>query len=124
MSVYTDGHTVRGYRIEQFSDAFAQLGIRSVRSVRSVRSEARSEAGSNASDVSNASVVENLKNDPAQEDLDHYRDVLARPIPPRLLGDDNFLDHLFAAFQAGQITEAEWHRGDRAHRFLTRGRAA
>jgi hypothetical protein len=55
MPVYTAGETVRGYKVEQFSDAFAQL---SVRSVASVRSEARSQAAPNASNASNASTQE------------------------------------------------------------------
>jgi hypothetical protein len=115
MSVYTDGHTVRGYRIEQFSDAFAQLGVRSVRSV---RGEARSEAGSNASDASNASVAEHVSgDDPVQDELDHYREVLAWPTRP-VIGDEEFLQLLYEALQAETITEAEFHAADRAHRFV------
>ncbi|MDQ3672709.1 MAG: DUF3631 domain-containing protein, partial [Actinomycetota bacterium] len=52
MPVWADGKTVRGYKVEQFSDAFAQL---SVRSVSSVRSEARSHAAPNAPNAPNAS---------------------------------------------------------------------
>jgi hypothetical protein len=51
MPVYADGKTVRGYKVGQFSDAFAQLGVRSVSSV---RSEARSQARPNAPNASNA----------------------------------------------------------------------
>ena len=53
MPVYAEGKTVRGYKVEQFADAFSR--VLSVRSVRSVRSEARSHAGPNASNASNAS---------------------------------------------------------------------
>jgi len=55
MPVYVEGKTVRGYKVDQFKDAFAQL---SVRSVRSVRSEARSQAAPNASNAPNASTPE------------------------------------------------------------------
>jgi hypothetical protein len=65
MPVYVDGETVRGYKVEQFSDAFAQLGVRSVGSV---RSESRSQAGSNAPNASNASIAETRA--PADVDCD------------------------------------------------------
>ena len=55
MSVYADGGTVRGYKVEQFADAFAQLGVRSVRSV---RGEEGGHAASNAPNASNASPAE------------------------------------------------------------------
>jgi len=55
MSVWSDAETVRGYKVDQFEDAFAQL---SVRSVRSVRSEARSHATPNAPNAPNASTRE------------------------------------------------------------------
>jgi hypothetical protein len=34
MAVWTDGKTVRGYKMSQFADVFAQLGVRGVDSVR------------------------------------------------------------------------------------------
>jgi hypothetical protein len=94
MPVYADGETVRGYKVEQFSDAFAQL---SVRSVRSVRSESSSQAGPNAPNASNASTAESRG--PA-------------------IGDDAFLPWLFARLEQGLITEGEWHNADHAHRLL------
>jgi hypothetical protein len=97
MPVYADGETVRGYKVEQFSDAFAQLGVRSVRSV---RSESRSQAGSNAPNASSASTVESHR--PA-------------------IGDDAFLPWLYARLEQGLITEAEWHDSDYAHRLVARG---
>lgn len=45
MPVWSDGKTVKGYKPDQFSDAFAQLGVREVRRV---RSEARSHAAPNS----------------------------------------------------------------------------
>ena len=51
MPVYAEGKTVRGYKVGQFSDAFAQLGVRSVSTV---RTEARSQAAPNAPYASNA----------------------------------------------------------------------
>jgi hypothetical protein len=60
MPVYAEGRTIRGYKVEQFSDAFAQL---SVRSVTSVRREARSHAGPNAPNAPNASQAEPEQNE-------------------------------------------------------------
>ncbi len=37
---------------------------------------------------------------------------------PPLIGDEGYLEHLFAAFENGHVTEEEWHQGDRAHRFV------
>lgn len=42
------------------------------------------------------------------------RRVNGRP----LIGDEGFLEHLFAAFEAGHVTEQEWHQAERAHRLL------
>jgi hypothetical protein len=67
MPVYADGKTVRGYKVGQFSDAFAQLGVRSVGSV---RREAWSHAGPNAPNAPNAS--------PRQETCTHSALWLAR----------------------------------------------
>ena len=38
-----------------------------------------------------------------------------------IIGDDGYLEHLFAAFENGHITEDEWHQADKAHRFVARG---
>ena len=37
---------------------------------------------------------------------------------PPLIGDDGYLEHLFAAFERGVVTEREWKQGERAHRFV------
>ena len=33
-----------------------------------------------------------------------------------LIGDDAYLEYMYAALEKGVITEDEWHQGDRAHR--------
>jgi Protein of unknown function (DUF3631) len=35
-----------------------------------------------------------------------------------LIGDEDYLEFLFAAFENGYITADEWHEGERAHRFV------
>jgi hypothetical protein len=97
MPVWADGKTVRGYKVDQFSDAFAQLGVRSVSSV---RSEARSQAAPNGPNAPNASTREAGENGR----------------PP--IGDDGFLEFMFDALGRGVITEGEWHAADRAHRLV------
>lgn len=52
MPVKAEGKTVRGYKVEQFSDAFAQLALSSVTCVTGVTPEAQSQAGSNACNAS------------------------------------------------------------------------
>jgi len=94
MPVKVAGETVRGYKFEQFSDAFAQLALPSVTSV---TRKSPSHAGSNASNASNASPRENGL--------------------PRI-GEDGYLERLFAAFEAELITESEWKQAERAHRFV------
>lgn len=101
MPVWAEGKTVKGYKVEQFDDAFAQLGVRRVRTV---RSEPRSQAGPNPPNPPNPSGREN-----------------GRP----LVGDEGFLEYMYAALEAGVITEDEWHRADKAHRLVVaRGAAA
>lgn len=85
MPVWVDGKTVRGYKAEQFADAFAQLGVRSVRDV---RSESTSDAAPNAPNAPNANT---------------------RP------GDPGYLDGLFTAFAAGHVTPGEWQQLSTAH---------
>ena len=63
------------------------------------------------------------EDDPLQAELDHYREVLARSDRP-LVGDPNYLPWLFAKFEAGLLTEAEWHEADQANRFVTGRRTA
>ncbi len=98
MPVWADGKTVKGYKVEQFSDAFAQLGVRWVRTV-------RSEDGSHA--------APNSPNPPNPSPAD--RGNGARP----LIGDEGYLEALYAAFEAGHVTEDEWTRISRLHQKLT-----
>jgi hypothetical protein len=100
MPVWADGETVRGYKVEQFSDALVQLGVRSVRGV---RDETRSQESPNAPNAPNAS--------PAGSH-------------PPAIGEDEFLPWLFARLERGLITEAEWHEADLAHRWLVATRSA
>lgn len=37
---------------------------------------------------------------------------------PPIIGDEGYLDHLFAALEAGLVTEGEWRQGERANRLL------
>jgi hypothetical protein len=57
MPVWVDGKTVRGYKLDQFADAYSR--VVSVRSVSGVRPEARSQAVPNAPNSPNASGTEN-----------------------------------------------------------------
>jgi hypothetical protein len=84
MPVKVECETVRGYKVEQFSDAFARaLGVTSVTSV---TSQSASQAGGNASNAGNA-----------------YPGEQAFP----LLGDERLPRALLLAAEAGHLTEAE-----------------
>jgi hypothetical protein len=39
-----------------------------------------------------------------------------------LIGDDGYLEPVFAAFEKGFVTEAEWKRAEKAHRFVVTAR--
>jgi 5S rRNA maturation endonuclease (ribonuclease M5) len=55
MAVWVDGVTHRGYKLEQFKDAFARvLGVQGVRGVRGVRNESPSHAAPNTPNTPNA----------------------------------------------------------------------
>lgn len=55
MPIWVDGETVRGYKLDQFADAFERSGVRSVRDV---RSESPSQNGPNAPNAPNANPQE------------------------------------------------------------------
>jgi hypothetical protein len=114
MPVYVDGATVRGYKREQFDDAFARY--LSVRSVRSVRSKSTSGAGSNASNASNASPT----GEAALEAIFGPSANGAPPVP--LLGDELYPLLLADAGKAGQITDAEFGEALAHHKLLLRMR--
>ena len=97
MPVWADGETVRGYKVDQFADAFSRLGVRRGSSV---RSETRSQAAPNVPNAPNAPNASRAES----------------PVPA--VGDETFLTWLFRRLEQGLITEAEWHQADRAHRWL------
>jgi hypothetical protein len=103
MPVWVDGQTVRGYKLDQFSDAYSR--VVGVRSVSSVRSEARSHATPNAPNAPNASGAGEARN--------------GYPLP----GDEGYLPWLFAKLEADQITEGEWNQLSAVHRKLTEATA-
>ena len=63
-SVWSEGKTARGYKVEQFADAFAR--VLGVRTVRSVRSESPSQAAPNAPNAPNAYRREHVDDDAAE----------------------------------------------------------
>jgi hypothetical protein len=87
MPVWVDGETHRGYKLEQFEDAW--LRVLGVRSVRSVRSESPSGAAPNTPNAPNTLGAEQGK-----------------PLAP-LLGDPGYPLFVDAACQNGHITEHE-----------------
>jgi hypothetical protein len=61
LPVWVDGETGRGYKVEQFADAFAR--VLGVRSVRNVRSESPSRAGPNTPNAPNVYHASGSEND-------------------------------------------------------------
>jgi Protein of unknown function (DUF3631) len=100
MPVKVEGSTVRGYKVEQFADAFAR-----VLGVTSVTSQSASQKEGNAGNAGNAYPVEGVADDDADADIDFGFEEAEHP--PIGLGRDGYLDALEAAFEAGQITETE-----------------
>jgi hypothetical protein len=98
LPVWVDGKTVRGYKREQFEDAWAR--VLGVRSVRNARSEYPSQAAPNTPNVPNAPHAD------------------GRAVP----GDDGFLEAVAAAHRNGQITNDEALDRERTHKFVVRGR--
>jgi Protein of unknown function (DUF3631) len=84
MPVKVDGETVRGYKVEQFADAFAR--VLSVTGVTNVTSGSPGQAGGNASSASNA-----------------YHTNGRNPC----FGDEGYLGFIAAAHRAGHITTEE-----------------
>src|SRR5262249_32474872 len=94
MTVKSDGVAVRGYKLEQFADAFARyLPQESVTSVTSVPSGSSSHAEGNAGNAGNASVL-------------------------TLVGDPGYLELLAEALRNGHITEAEAEQRHAVHKLL------
>jgi hypothetical protein len=98
MSVRHDGKVVRGYRVEQFADAFAR--VLTVTTVTPVTTEAASQARCNGDNACNAN---------------H-----AAAAPIIVVGDDGYLDLLDRAHRNGHITDRERRDRRRLH-FTIRG---
>jgi Protein of unknown function (DUF3631) len=94
MPVWVDGKTVRGYKAEQFDEAF--LRVLGVRSVRNVRSESASQAAPNTPNAPNASGTGES------------------PLP----GDDGFLDWIANGHRDGWITTEEALVRQRTHELV------
>ena len=92
MPVRVDGETARGYKVEQFADAFARA--LSVTGVTSVTSNAASQAGGNARNASNGYPAE------------------------ACLGDEMFPIVLANAVRDGHITEPEAEGRYAVHKFV------
>jgi hypothetical protein len=122
MTVKLDGSTVRGYKIEQFFGAFTQLGVEGVTGVTSNESShnavtsgdagiASQDAGVTADPVKDArSNASNAANEP-------YANGRPNGRPP--VGEDGYLEQLFATFENGQVTAYEWTELSRVHQVLT-----
>jgi hypothetical protein len=98
MPVWIDGKTARGYKAEQFAEAFHR--VLGVRSVRDVRSESPSHAAPNAPNAPNASGAGKA------------------PFP----GDDDFLDYIAGVHATGHITTGEALEREGVHALVLRAR--
>jgi hypothetical protein len=96
MPVWVDGETVRGYKVEQFADAFAR--VLSVSSVSDVRSGSASQAGANAPNAPNAY--------PSNGRVPTF-------------GDVDYLDYVLACVAANHITTGEALELERIHHLIT-----
>jgi Protein of unknown function (DUF3631) len=105
MSVKVEGETARGYKREQFADAFHR--VLGVTRVTSVTFESPSQAEGNAGNAGNAQGTGESTNG-------------LYPVP----GDDDFLDFIAAAHVAGHITTAEALDRERTHKLVMGARPA
>jgi hypothetical protein len=103
MPVKVDGDTVRGYKVEQFADAFARS--LSVTSVTRVTRESASQVGSNVGNAGNAGNADHASSDLVPGD-EFY---------PLLLADTG---------NNGQITEDEFSARHACHKLVERARGA
>jgi hypothetical protein len=88
MPVWVDGQTVKGYKVEQFADAFAR--VLAVREVREVRSEAGSQAAPNPPNPPN-----------------HNYSNGGGPQAEPLLGDPGYAVRVDRAYAEGHVTVTE-----------------
>jgi hypothetical protein len=100
MPVKVDGETVRGYKVEQFADAFAR--VLGVTSVTGVTRQSTTQARGNAGNAGNA----------------NHRNGTPRA------GDDGFLDYIAAVHLTGHLTTGEALEREQTHRLVLRARAA
>jgi hypothetical protein len=94
MPVRAEGKVVKGYKAEQFSDAFHR--VLGVTRVTPVTTEATSEAGSNPRNPCNSQGTGETP----------------------LAGDSGFPDHVDGALHEGHLTEAEWLERRKVHALL------
>jgi Protein of unknown function (DUF3631) len=104
MPIWVEGKTVRGYKVEQFAEAFHR--VLGVRSVRGVRSGSAGEAAPNGPNAPNALHVRESSNgrDPS-------------------FVDEGYLDYVAALHQDGHITTAEALDLERMHKIVVETRA-
>ena len=99
-----EGRNVRGYNADAFRTEAVAVYLRA--------------HPRDASNPRNGSSARALSSDPSE--ASGLSAVAPESIPP--IGDEGYLEHLYAALEAGLITEGEWHEGDRAHRLVWRVR--
>ena len=104
MPVWSEGKTVKGYKPDQFADAFAQLGVREVRRV---RGDSRGQTAPNSPNPPNPEYA-------GQRENGHVR----------LPGDGGYLEWLYAKLADGHVTPDEWNTLSRLHATLADEAAA
>lgn len=100
MPVWVDGQTVKGYKLEQFADAFAR--VLGVRRVRTVRSKSASQKAPNPPNPPNRWCSKGVSGNGA------------------LIGDEMYPVMLADAVKAGHITEAEAEQQYALHKLVVR----
>jgi Protein of unknown function (DUF3631) len=109
LPIWVEGATVRGYKREQFEEAFHR--VLGVRCVRDVRSESPSEAAPNAPNAPNAQ--------PTEDVLDA---ILPKPSGTPLPGDELYPLFIAEAGNKGLITEDEFSELYEHHKPVERAR--
>jgi hypothetical protein len=104
MPVWIDGQTGRGYKVEQFADAFHR--VLGVRGVRSVSSKSPSQAAPNAPNAPNAQ---------------HAGESTNGRVPS--WGDAGYLDYVATVHRDGHITTGEALEFKRWHELVRRAKA-
>jgi len=120
---FEDGSTARGYRLEDLEDAFSRYLGRSERNCVTTRMDAgfAADAERNPVTVEGARKPAPLSGSYAVTDKspsEATEQAKGRP----LVGDDGYLEYMFAALEAELITEDEWHEADKTHRIVVGAR--